>query len=154
MGFFVLTNDIIMIQRKQTIFLALVVVLFIVLFFVPVYQLNPVTAIDGQVKGKMLFLPFLFIPLACIALLALVAIFMYKNRPRQVRIARAGLILSLLISANAIIFPQFYLHGVPKDSIIVDTGAYLLPANIILFALAAYFIKKDEDLVKAADRLR
>lgn len=143
-----------MIQRKQTIFLALVVILFVTLFFLPVYDINPVTTITGEIGGKMLFIPLLLIPIAFITLLAIIAIFMYKNRPLQIRICRAGLIISLLMTVSAIIFPQFFVHGIPRETISVAAGAYLLPANIILFALAAYFIKKDEDLVKAADRLR
>jgi hypothetical protein len=143
-----------MIQRKQSIFLALVVILFVVLFFIPIYKLIPLNTNGEQLDGKMLSIPLLLIPMAFIALLATLAIFMYKNRPLQIKICRAGLIISLLMTVNAIIFPQFFIHGLPKETISVAAGAYLLPLNIILFALAAYFIKKDEDLVKAADRLR
>jgi hypothetical protein len=143
-----------MIQRKQSIFLALVVILFAVLFFLPVYEINSGDPIAGEVSGHLIAVPLLLIPLAFIALLALLAIFMYKNRPLQIKICRAGLIISLLMTVNAIIFPQFFIHGLPRETISVAAGAYLLPVHIILFALAAYFIKKDEDLVKAADRLR
>ncbi|MDQ3108446.1 MAG: DUF4293 domain-containing protein [Bacteroidota bacterium] len=143
-----------MIQRVQTVFLALVVVLFVALLFIPVYQVNPATQIDDQANGNLLHNPLLLLPIAFLTLLAVIAIFMYKNRPMQIKICRAGLIISLLTAVNAIIFPQFFLHGIPKENIMVTNGAYLLPVNIILFALAAYRIKKDEDLVKAADRLR
>ena len=154
MGFFVVTNHIIMIQRKQTIFLALVVILFVLLLFIPVYEIHPVTTIAGQVQGKMLFIPLLLIPMIFLALLAVITIFMYKNRPIQMRICRSGLIISLLTSTNAVVFPQFFIHGIPRETIGIAAGAYLLPVIVILFAVAAYFIKKDEDLVKAADRLR
>lgn len=143
-----------MIQRKQTIFLALVVILFVLLLFIPVYEIHPVTTLAGQVQGKMLFIPLLLIPIIFVTLLAIFTIFMYKNRPIQIRICRSGLIISLLMAVNAIIFPQFFIHGIARETIAPGIGAYLLPVNIILFALAAYFIKKDEDLVKAADRLR
>lgn len=143
-----------MIQRKQSIFLALVVILFVVLLFLPFYNLLPLNTNGAQLDGKLLSIPLLLIPMALIALLAVLAIFMYKNRPQQIRICRGGLILSLLMTVNAIIFPQFFIHGVPRETISVAAGAYLLPLNIIFFALAAFFIKKDEDLVKAADRLR
>ncbi|CAN5918992.1 hypothetical protein BH11BAC7_BH11BAC7_12030 [soil metagenome] len=143
-----------MIQRKQTIFLTLVVIIFAVLLFIPVYKINSITTIAGQAQSKIIFLPFLLIPMALIALLAIIAIFMYKNRPLQIKICRTGLIISILTAVNAIIFPQFFIHGIPRETIEVTTGAYLLPVNIILFAIAAYFIKKDENLVKAADRLR
>ena len=143
-----------MIQRKQTIFLALVVVIFVVLLFVPVYHINPVTTIAGQAQSKIIFVPLLLIPVALTALVAIITIFLYKDRKRQLKVCRGGLVISLLVSSNAIVFPQFFIHGIPRETISVAAGAYLLPVMIILFALAAYFIKKDEDLVKAADRLR
>ena len=143
-----------MIQRIQSIFLFLIVLVFIVLMFIPVYHITFTSSINAQASGNLLFIPLLFIPLACISLLALVAIFLYKNRARQMKICRLGLILSLLISVNAIVFPQFFIHGISRENLQVGNGAYLLPLNIVLFALATYFIKKDEDLVKAADRLR
>ncbi|MCX6311554.1 MAG: DUF4293 family protein [Bacteroidetes bacterium] len=143
-----------MIQRKQSIFLALIVLVFILLLFMPIYEIKVTSNIDGQLSGKLLFIPLLLIPTACISLLALFTIFNYKNRPRQIVLCRIGLILSLLISVNAIVFPQFFIHGMIRDNLQVGNGAYLFPVNIVLFAFAAYFIKKDEDLVKAADRLR
>jgi hypothetical protein len=155
MGFFVKTNAIIMIQRIQTIFLVLVVVINVLVIFVfPVYQVNPATNLKAQVSGGAMFNPLLLIPLVCISLLAIIAIFMYNNRPRQLKICRGALIITLLVTVNAIIFPQFILHNVPRENILIGAGAYLLPVNVILFALAAYRIKKDEDLVKSADRLR
>lgn len=124
------------------------------MLFLPVYKVNVATDLNAQAVGKIIFIPLLLIPMACISILAFVAIFLYKNRTRQMKICKIGLALSILISANAIVFPQFFLHGISKENLQVANGAYLFPVNIILFALALYFIRKDEDLVKAADRLR
>lgn len=154
MGFFVPINDRIMIQRIQTIFLLDVIIVFVLLMFLPVYQVTLATTAGTMVSGYLLFIPLLLIPMAIISLLALVTIFSYKNRPRQIKMCRIGLILSLLISVNAMIFPQFFVHGVNREYLQVASGAYLFPLNIVFFALAAFFIKKDENLVKAADRLR
>ncbi|HET6991791.1 MAG TPA: DUF4293 domain-containing protein [Bacteroidia bacterium] len=143
-----------MIQRIQSVFLALVVIVFVSLIFIPVYEVKQASIINAQISGKLLFIPLLFIPMACVSLLALIALFLYKNRKRQLTMCRIGLILSLLISVNAIVFPQFFVHGINRQNLVVGNGAYLLPLNIVLFALAAYFIKKDDNLVKAADRLR
>ena len=67
---------------------------------------------------------------------------------------RIGVIVSMLISLDAMVFPQFFIHGIDKSILQFGVGSYLLPINIILFALAANFIKRDENLVRAADRLR
>ncbi len=67
---------------------------------------------------------------------------------------RIGIVLSLLVTMDAMIFPQFFVHAMNGLVLQFAFGSYLLPLNIILFALAARYIKKDDDLVKAADRLR
>lgn len=143
-----------MIQRKQSVFLALIVVVFVLLLFVPVYQIDISASVSAQLSGRLLFIPLLFVPVALMSLIALVALFLYKNRLRQLKLCKIGLGLSVLIAANAIVFPQFFVHGIGREHLHVCNWAYLFPTNIILFALAAFFIKKDEDLVKAADRLR
>jgi hypothetical protein len=146
-----------MIQRIQTIFLALVAGIFIALFFIPVYTYvitSPAATDLVAGKGFMLHNPLLLIPLACISLLALITIFGYKNRKRQINMCRAGVIISMLFSLNTMVFPRFFMHGIDKSVLQFATGSYLLPVNIILFALAANSIRKDENLVRAADRLR
>lgn len=152
-----------MIQRIQSIFLALVAVLSIVLFFVPMYQylvtpapvVNAISTSSPYIATLVLSsIPLLLIVLACISILAIITIFGYKNRKRQIKMCRIGVILSLLISLDAMVFPQFFIHGIDKSVLQFGIGSYLLPLNIILFALAAFFIQKDENLVRAADRLR
>jgi hypothetical protein len=149
-----------MIQRIQSVFLALVIGIYVALLFIPVYKIKTLTnVIKGspsilETNYRLSSIPLLSIAMACVSLVALIAIFSYKNRKRQIRICRIGAVISILISANALVFPQFYLHGVDHSVLLFGIGAYLLPVNIILFALAARFIKKDDDLVRAADRLR
>jgi hypothetical protein len=145
-----------MIQRVQSIFLALVTVLFILLFFIPVYKIAAITATtaDAQLKGMMLYNPLLLVPMSFILIISLIAIFAYKNRKKQIGICRIGLILSMLVTINALVFPQFFVHGIAHENLAYGIGSYFFPADIILFALAARFIKKDDDLVRAADRLR
>lgn len=143
-----------MIQRIQSIFLLDVVIVLVVLMFLPVYEITLATSVDAMVSGYLLFIPLLLIPMAAVSLLAVVALFSYKNRPRQIKMCKIGMVISVLISVNAIIFPQFFVHGVKQEYLQIANGAYLLPLNIVFFAFAAYFIRKDENLVKAADRLR
>ncbi|TDO28639.1 DUF4293 domain-containing protein [Sediminibacterium goheungense] len=82
------------------------------------------------------------------AIVALVDIFLYNNRPLQFRIGLSGLAISILNIILYFIYTKKY-----------DTGAITLTA-VFTFAIPAFFlmavigIRKDEKLVKSVDRLR
>lgn len=82
------------------------------------------------------------------AIVALVDIFLYNNRPLQFRIGLSGLAISVLNIVLYFIYTKKY-----------DTGAITLTA-VLTFAIPAFFlmaiigIRKDEKLVKSVDRLR
>jgi hypothetical protein len=82
------------------------------------------------------------------AIVALVDIFLYNNRPLQFRIGLSGLAISVLNIVLYFIYTKQY-----------DTGAITLTA-VFTFAIPAFFlmavigIRKDEKLVKSVDRLR
>jgi len=91
------------------------------------------------------------------SLMALISIFLYKNRQRQLQI---GLVNMALISVYMMLlvfktipdgirtlnFPE----GVGSYGI----GVYFVIAAIILNFLASRMIRKDEELVKSVDRIR
>ncbi|MBT8195613.1 MAG: DUF4293 domain-containing protein, partial [Bacteroidia bacterium] len=92
---------------------------------------------------------------AIASLLILIAIFMFKNRPLQVKLSRLSTVL-LLVFVVLIFYYTDYMIGlneVETKSIYV-TGTYLPFVAIILLLLAVRAIKKDEALVRSADRLR
>lgn len=82
------------------------------------------------------------------AIVALVAIFLYKNRPLQSKITLAGLAASIVNIVLYFVFIKRY-----------DSGAIAL-SSIFTFAVTAFYImalmgiRKDEKLVKSLDRLR
>jgi DMSO/TMAO reductase YedYZ heme-binding membrane subunit len=82
------------------------------------------------------------------AIVALVDIFLYNNRPLQFRIGLSGLAVSVLNIVLYFIYTKKY-----------DTGAIAL-SSVFSFAIPAFFlmaiigIRKDEKLVKSVDRLR
>lgn len=122
------------------------------MFFLPFYGdsgRSPVT--EWYTPGKF---HLLIAEAGAVAILALVAVFFYKNRTRQVRLCRAGMIVSLMFFSHAVVFPQWFFHSIPVEHIVLGAGAWLLLLNPVFFFLAARFIKKDEELVRAADRLR
>ncbi len=88
-------------------------------------------------------------------LVSLVAIFLYNNRPLQLRIAYIGIVLAVIVPALALFL--FFSTGYKLDDanrINDSAGIYVPLVSILLLALAARFINKDEKLVRSSDRLR
>jgi uncharacterized membrane protein len=122
-----------MIQRIQTVYLFFVFCLMGVLVFIPFSSSWTVT-LDA----------------AIIALLSVVAIFLYKHRKRQILIG--NLILLLLVLAYPL---HFIFDGIPADLLRTVRYTFAFPlVAAILVCLAIRGIKKDERLVRSADRLR
>ena len=88
--------------------------------------------------------PSLFLMLSI--LLSIFSIFQFKNRLRQIKIVSF---------ARTAITVSFFLFIFTRDeSLEVYYGGSLLIIPYIILFLSAYFIKKDEKLVKSADRIR
>ena len=130
-----------MIQRVQSLFLFFAaIVSFVILFYAPIL-VNP----EGEyIVIKDLQFPALFLLLS--VLLSLYSIFQFKNRLNQIKIVSFAR-LSITISFFLIIFTKDELDKVYYG------GSLLILPYLVLF-LSAYFIKKDEKLVKSADRIR
>lgn len=158
-----------MIQRIQTVYLSLAFIAIALLFFFPLAQffsetgafVFSVTGLKNMVPGGTdAFKPVLFLPLvivaAGIAIVALYTIFQYKNRPFQVKLTNIGVLASI-----ALIMGVFFLY-IPmiekKINIIPDYskayGIYLPLVALVFFVMANRAVKRDEKLVRSADRLR
>lgn len=146
-----------MIQRLQSIFLLLLAISTGLLFIWPIASSSQQDAYlfaDGQysIEDNVL----LMILTAIGAILALVAIFLFRNRTLQLRMTYLSTICSILIPLVAILI---YLNetknsAVPANTIDDQAGAYLPVLGIVFGLLAARFIRKDDKLVKSMDRLR
>jgi hypothetical protein len=158
-----------MIQRIQTVYLFLAFLAIALLFAFPLAQffsetgtyIFSITGLKNMVPGEpeafnsMIFLPMIILDIA-IALLALIAIFQYKKRPLQVKFTSAGVFLTI-----ALIMGIFFLY-IPviqkKINIIPNyldsIGVYLPLVALVFFVMANRAIKRDEKLVRSADRLR
>lgn len=88
------------------------------------------------------------------AVAAVVAIFLYGNRPVQRNVAWAAAICAF--SAIALGVFTFLQQGAAMGEVAVDEepGAALPVLAIVFAVLAARYIDKDERLVRSADRLR
>jgi hypothetical protein len=140
-----------MIQRRQTICLSLIIALFTALFFVPVFQLiypdsNPIPRFMQNHK-------IVFVLGILSAAFAMLAIFVRK-RNIQMLLCYSGVAVSILFVASIFLLSSFAKFLPYDDGSIHFSGAWLTLLFPVLFFVAAYFIKKDIHLIKAADQLR
>jgi peptidoglycan/LPS O-acetylase OafA/YrhL len=90
----------------------------------------------------------LLIATCLVGALALLTIFLFKNRKLQLRLCIAGILLDILLLVLYFIETKDFSQGTYNLSV-------LLPAAVvILFFLAARSISNDEKMVKDSDRLR
>ncbi|MDX1326280.1 MAG: DUF4293 domain-containing protein [Arenibacter sp.] len=136
-----------MIQRIQTLYLIVVIILGAVLpFFVNLWS----DAAGNEIYADNA----VFVSLAFYgsAVLALVAIMMYKNRKNQFVMNRLNMILNLFL-LGFFVYRSLNLSG--ETSVSEKGIGMLIPVfSIVFLVLANRAIKKDEDLVKSVDRLR
>ncbi|MGB5237034.1 MAG: DUF4293 domain-containing protein [Flavobacteriaceae bacterium] len=136
-----------MIQRIQTLYLLLVVILNAILVHW--------AGLWPDILGETVFLEGKFwvaISFYSIAALALISILLFKKRQNQFVINRLNIILNLFL-LGFFVYRSLNLSGEMEVS---EKGiGMLIPVfSIVLLVLANKAIKKDEDLVKSVDRLR
>lgn len=153
-----------MIQRVQSLFILLTLILTIVALFIPF----AVIAADGteiltvkatglyqQMQGNEVLLsniyPILLLISAAI-LLQIVTLFLFRKRKLQIRFCTFGSVLQ----AGIILLALFYIYQLKGDNNTIHFGfALILPLiSIVSNILAGRYINKDEKLIKSLDRLR
>lgn len=88
-------------------------------------------------------------------LVALVAVFSFKNRIRQIRLGYLGMLLSLLVPVMAFLYFTSQIEKMDEAQGTADALGIVAPFVALVFFLAAnYYIKKDDKLVRSMDRLR
>lgn len=161
-----------MIQRIQTIYLFLASVALMVLFFVPIYhyqQIGPsahvldakITIQGSYVKNALtnnyelqsLNNLRMFIA-AALSLFLLFTIFQFNNRKRQVGIARVLVIAQFAFVIYLLSSLQQQITAAGITQVKMGLGVALPSIAILFTAMAAKAIRKDEDKVRAADRIR
>ena len=136
-----------MIQRIQSIYLGIVALVAGVLpFFVNLWINAKGAAIYAQ--DELLIAGAFYISGA----LALLTIFLFKNRKNQFVVNRLNMILNLFL-LGFFVYRSLNLSG---EASVSEKGiGMLIPVfSIVFLVLANRAIKKDEDLVKSVDRLR
>jgi len=137
-----------MIQRIQTLYLLLVVVIAGVLPFVfPLWH-------DQSGENRIFFMQntshTILFGLGFV--LSILSIFGYKKRQNQFVLNRLNIILNLIL-LGLFVYRSLKLSG-EEISSEKGIGIFLPILIVVLLVLANRAIKKDEELVKSADRLR
>ncbi|MBS7564224.1 DUF4293 domain-containing protein [Mucilaginibacter sp. Bleaf8] len=91
---------------------------------------------------------------AIVALLPLAIIFLYRNRKQQVTICYSAVLVIIGFSFWLAQTIKNATQGVVLNSNNFGVGLFLPPIAILLIFLAVKAIKKDDALVRSADRLR
>jgi hypothetical protein len=146
-----------MIQRIQTLFLLFVVALAAALFSLPVFVTSTtstakvVSAVPHMIQSDLLT----SIVVALSGLTAFISIFLYRNRQRQTLLCRLNLLF--ILAALGLILQASDTSSLPRSvqvSVSYSLAVCFPVAQIVFNWLALRFIKKDDDLVRSAERLR
>ncbi len=136
-----------MIQRIQSVYLFLAAIVAGALpFVVSIYTLASGEVIHA-VDDMMYLIPFMVS-----AVLAFIAIFLFNNRQLQTVVSRLNIILNFIL-LGVFVYQSLMMSGETAVSE-KGVGMFLPILSIVLLVLANRAIRKDEQLVKSADRLR
>ena len=158
-----------MIQRVQSIYLLLAAIMAIFTFFLPYahfyggdvkvaeYAMFGVFNVQSDILESSGVFAFPVWVLGALAVIVpFVAIFLFKNRPLQYRIAR----LSYMVNLIYVVYLFFAIDRIlatifeAEMRTLYHIGFYMPVAAVVMSCLAVRGIKKDEKLVKSLDRIR
>jgi glucan phosphoethanolaminetransferase (alkaline phosphatase superfamily) len=158
-----------MIQRPQTLFLALVAVAMALVLTNSIWAKTDVatdqtvlltatamTLSKGSLVTSTLSSIYIAIAAALGLVLSLVSISQFKNRLRQLFI---GIFISFVVAlVMGLSWYYIYQVGVPmfanNNKGVYGIGFYAAVAGLLFNMIANKLIKKDEDLVRSSDRMR
>lgn len=153
-----------MIQRIQSIYLFVTAILMAVTVFSPLCIISIADTTTFQLlttmglEGKNGNIEFSTIALAIIsgvtAFISLITIFLFRNRPTQIKLCYVNILLILLFYVS---YYYYVSVSIAELEGIVSSFKYgsILPAiSIIFILLASIQIKKDDKLVKSLNRIR
>ena len=141
-----------MIQRIQTLYWSVAILLIIVVFLIS-------NVIEFQIKGEVSSVKssFIFIVLSLVFILsAVLAILNFKKIKKQLQFAKLSIIFSLFLVVYLVLikFIGHNIYGFEISTIKLDVGFYLILVTIPLSFLAYSGVKRDKNLLDSLDRLR
>jgi len=157
-----------MLQRIQSVLLAVVVLLSIGFSFLSLFEFSGYeatyvmgaykTTLVGDATSVIAKSMGVGVLQGIILLVSLVVIFLFKKRQLQMKLLKLNLLLITLQIVAIVMYTDAVKSAMgpnPEDIVMgLKIGAAVPVLCLILVYVAIRFIKKDEDLVRAADRLR
>jgi len=165
-----------MIQRIQSLWLVLASLAMFLLFFFPVATFVPNTelanahAVDfkffafgldyadafsitlGELYAPLLKYTIIAVVLVCI-LTPFISVFLYRNRVRQIQLSRLTMLLDAALTVAFFLLSDLFAK--PNGSLVsYGVGVFVPLAALVFLLLAIRSIKKDDKLVRSADRIR
>lgn len=135
-----------MIQRPQTLFLALTFFFNLIVFFTPIYSHAVQDPAPWYGLGMAISLT---IPM----LLAVISIFLYRNRPNQLKWVKFATYIQI-VAIGFTLGTLFSLGGFGKFLWREALSSILVLLSLVTLWQAGRFIKNDEELVQSMDRIR
>lgn len=158
-----------MLQRIQTIYLAIVAISSILLFFFPlayfynemegnyrffIYGIQSMDPDPKVVFNSFFTLPLIFFNVASF-IFAVAAIFLFKNRQLQNRLCTFNVLTNIVFIMVVFFFYITKLKSMTATEPEYNYFGMVLPLiSLAMLILASRAIRKDDALVKSADRLR
>ncbi len=150
-----------MLQRIQTVYLFLVFVFCLLYILFPLATINvdsdlfKLKAFDAIVDevNVLLLQAILLVVLFSIMVLTIITTFKYKKRLFQIRLGKLNMLLLLVL----IVLSFFYIDSVKvhlNGEVEYGAGIFFPVISMILILFANRAIRKDEELVRSADRIR
>jgi Domain of unknown function (DUF4293) len=148
-----------MIQRIQTVYLALAAILSFSLFWRPIHFAKINTGLTNTFEGvfadgtlNIYDNPVAMVLSAITGIISIVAIFLYGNRKIQANLVQFGELAAW--AGIAISLSWTFVQNYAPARQHISYGVWFLIAIPVLMYLAVHNIHKDDRLVKSSDRLR
>jgi hypothetical protein len=157
-----------MIQRIQTVYLVVTLLLSVALFFLPLGEkieagadgiqarheltISKVISVSGDATPQHTPTTLLLVLNLLIMAATAYTIFQYRNRPGQIRLCMITGMLAIVLLMMVFYYSEDM--GVTEQRVHYLAGIYLIPVQIFMLLAARRAIIRDERLVRAADRIR
>ncbi len=143
-----------MIQRIQSLLLLFSTLLSALLLYLPVYELISVPDnVSVVTRFTIMSSALLVILNGGIGILSFFAIFLYRTRNIQIRMCNLALLL-LCVLIGLLFFVADTMSTSMNQKIHYLYGSYIPLIQVLIIFLATRAIKRDENLIRSADRLR
>ncbi len=156
-----------MIQRVQTLYLGLSFIGCILLFFFPLAEyVNPdqgtyvffITGVKYMIEPPMMLYFWTTLPLLAMivasAIMILISVFLYKKRRIQAMLVSITFLIHVILISLLLLYYVGHFDKLFQTTHSYKFGIFIPLVSLGFLILANRSIRKDEMLVKSADRLR